>query len=115
MGVVSNLAMVMSSQGQMKEATKLWERALRGKEEILGPGNFETLSTLVNPSVSLLIQVTFFGGSMSTLDASRANLDRALAGYEGIIGASIPMGAVGVASRLAAQLQGRNRLDEAQH
>ena len=46
--VVNNLANVWYRLGQWEEAKKLWERALRGYESMVGVNHQDTLRTMTN-------------------------------------------------------------------
>ena len=46
--VINNLANVLYSLGQLVRAKKLWERALRGYESLLGAYHQDTLRTMGN-------------------------------------------------------------------
>ena len=46
--VINNLANVLYSLGQLERAKKLWERALRGYESMLGVYHQDTLRTMGN-------------------------------------------------------------------
>ena len=46
--VVNNLANVWYSLGQWEQAKKLWERALRGYESMVGVNHQDTLRTMTN-------------------------------------------------------------------
>jgi tetratricopeptide (TPR) repeat protein len=48
---VQNLAIVYRYQGRYKEAEQLYERALKGREEQLGPAHPDTLGTVQNLAI----------------------------------------------------------------
>ncbi|KAK1992428.1 purine and uridine phosphorylase [Colletotrichum falcatum] len=78
LNTVGNLGLLYSNQGRLKEAEAMYERALEGKEKVLGPEHTSTLST-VNNLGSLY-------SDQGRLKEAKAMYERALQGYEKALG-----------------------------
>ena len=72
---------VYANQGKLGEAEKMYQRALRGKEEALGVGHTSTLQTVNN--LGLLY------ADQGRLDEAEQMYERALRGYEALGGVRV--------------------------
>ena len=48
LGAIHGLGMLYADQGKLGEAEKMYQRALEGKEKVLGPDHTSTLGTVNN-------------------------------------------------------------------
>jgi tetratricopeptide (TPR) repeat protein len=87
LNAVHMLGLLYAAQGKLGEAEKMYDRALRGKEEALGVGHSSTLDTVNNLGVLYAAQ--------GRLGEAEKMYERALRGYEEALG-------VGHSSTLAA-------------
>jgi tetratricopeptide (TPR) repeat protein len=72
------LGLLYADQGRLGEAEKMYERALRGKEEALGVGHSSTLDTVNNLGLLYAAQ--------GKLDEAEQMYERALRGFEEALG-----------------------------
>ncbi|KAF7515787.1 hypothetical protein PCG10_002914, partial [Penicillium crustosum] len=77
-GGFHGLGLLYSDQGKLKEAEKMYQRALAGREEALGPDHISTLSIVQNLGVLYHKQ--------GKLKEAEQMYQRALAGYEEALG-----------------------------
>ena len=78
---VHMLGLLYANQGRLGEAEKMYERALRGREEALGVGHSSTLDTVNN--LSLLY------ADQGRLGEAQQMYERALRGYEALGGVRV--------------------------
>ncbi|TIA71346.1 hypothetical protein D6C83_01041 [Aureobasidium pullulans] len=70
----AQLASIFTGQNKHEEAEKMYDRALAGKEVVLGPDHTSTLDTIFNSGIACLAQ--------GRLAAGEGMLRRALVGQE---------------------------------
>ena len=79
---LARAASLLSDQGHLDEAKKMYERALTGREKTLGPDHPNTLSSVNNLAILLKQQ--------GNLDEAKKMYERAFRGYEKVLGADHP-------------------------
>ncbi|OBT39283.1 hypothetical protein VE00_10598 [Pseudogymnoascus sp. WSF 3629] len=101
---VNNLGSVLSSQGKYEEAEAMHQRALEGREKVLGVEHPQTL-TSVNSLGSVLL-------SQGKYEEAEAKYQRALEGFEKVLGVEHPDTLIAM-NNLAFTLKSENRNKEA--
>ena len=101
----SRLGSILQAQGKLSEAEPLYQRALAGREETLGPNHPDTLASVNNLAVLLKAQ--------GKLSEAEPLYQRALAGREETLGPNHPQTLTSV-NNLAGLLQAQGKLSEAE-
>jgi len=84
LSVAYNLANLLKAQGKLTEAEPLYQRALKGRIEVLGPKHPDTLSSVHNLTQLLKaqVQMAMYLRALGKLTEAELLYRRAIKGFE---------------------------------